>query len=353
MFGIKRDWRQSARKTFDKIKHAAPAFLVGGAAGAAVRLTGHFALAAFFTTTPSILLTIGAAMTVGAFAGGTSRLLTTALFDRDSRTDHYWKRNAFLRGAAVGAVGGGFGAGVMDWFITHGYGSALRAFLNDKLPGFFSSPAPSPPPPQIPQTFSPQPPPVLEIPELPQPTNEDFVSAKAAPSPDALPPNLSEQGSTSENTIPPMSSTPPSEQVLAVAGNHLSSIDQILTKDQLAMLPNRVRQFADSQDPEKLIWFCKEASFYLINGKNRSAETIQVGAQLIKYGLDVAKEFSIENNITRMLHADRSYTTAWGIGTAQSKDIAIDEAQLAGRAVNNYGGRLLALFKVAPAPAPT
>ncbi|MCL2469192.1 MAG: hypothetical protein FWF24_03045 [Alphaproteobacteria bacterium] len=324
---VQDEWRR-AKAICQWAKQNAPALIVGGLTGAGVRVAAQFALAAFVTTTPGVVAAIGSAMAIGAVAGGVSKLVTTSIWGGTKKEDKHWKRKAFLQGAAMGVIGAGIGAGVAQWLISNDYlgGWFSHSSAPSEAPAQAAAPLPEPeiaPPPVAPMVETPAPANVSDVPAAPSvaeaTTPAAAPSAVEAPAPAAL-------VETSPAVIP--------------QGN----VEDLLTKEQFAKLPVAVQKLASSSDPHEIARFCKEASFKLINGADRSPESLQVGAKLIERGLEVAKDAGLNNTVTKMLHADLAYLKAWGIGTDKNIDLALDHARQSGTAVHNYGQRLLRLF---------
>jgi len=403
---VKREWRR-AKAIFRWARQNAPALVVGGLTGAGVRIAAQFALAAFVTTSPGIAAAIGSAMAIGAVAGGVSKLVTTSIWGGAKKDDKHWKRKAFLQGAAMGAVGAGIGAGVAHWLISHDYlhgwfgnetpqSSEVHGTVappdhtvpspvdHGPVPSGGETPAQPVIPPHGPEVtpehvaptpdHAVTPPPSTDVPSHPAATapTDTPVAHAPAPSSDGAAHTAAPSAGT-EHTVPPSHSdappvkapeaptheptpaheppsaphqdapsAPPADTTPTVVPQ--GSLRDILTEEQFKKLPRGVRSLASSTNPREIALFCKEASFNLINGPNKSPGALQAGAKLIERGLEAAKAAGLDNTVTKMLHADLAYLKAWGIGTDKNVEVALVHARQAGNVMHNYGGRLLKLF---------
>jgi hypothetical protein len=358
-------------KVVNWAKENAPALLVGSASGATVRIGAHFALAAMATTIPGfavavaaapVAATIVSAVAVGALAGGTSKLIVTSVFGGEKKQQPNWRRKAFIQGAAYGAVGGAVGLGIADFFkadgLLHGlfHGHPVPA---GELPHVEPAATPEsvvPPhvePPHVEPAATPESvvPPHVEPPHVePAATPESVVPPHvepphvepAAPPESVVPPHVEpphvERAAPSESVVPPHVEPPHVELPV----HH--DVSKLMSDQMFKQLSPDIQGLAASEKPQDILHFCKEASFQIMNGHHRNAESLQAGAHLIEHALQVAEKAGLHTHAVQQLHADEAYIKAWGIGTDKNVPEALRHARFAGHAVHNYGGKLLKLF---------
>jgi len=287
-------------------------------------------------------VTIGSAVAIGAVAGGLSRVVVTKMRGGGKLQEKNWMRREFGRGMLAGALGGGLGAGAAHWLMSNDYLQGLFEknkidAVMEKLRGEGWPEKPATPPPIQKYPITPLTTPETTVPDAPAvpPHGPEVTPEHVAPTPDhgvTTPPSHEPPSAPHQDT--------PSAPPVVPQG----SLRDILTEEQFEKLPRGVRSLASSTNPREIALFCKEASFELINGSDRSPEALRSGARLIERGLEVAKASGLDNSVTKMLHADYAYLKAWGIGTDKNVGAAINNARQAGTVVHNYGGRLLSLF---------
>ena len=268
---------QIVNEALAKARNAAPdvaVAAVGAAANVAVKkglmsvIGAKFAMAAAATTLPHVLGAVAVAAAVGVVAGGLVGGITAVVREgmhRDGNINYRtrdgypsrdaWKKEAFIRGAKRGALFGALG-GAAGELIANAVNSS--GFIHNL---FSHSSAP--------------------------------VQATHVAS------GVTHQAAS--QTAETVAAAAPAPETLS------NGVKALLSETQMKGLPEAVQKLAESQKPEDVVKFCKEASFALINQSHQNADAVKAGYGLIKHGLDVAKESGLHNSVVRMLNRDSAY----------------------------------------------
>lgn len=386
-----------------------PTLVVGAGVGAGVRIAAQFAMAAFVTTTPGIVATIGSAMFVGALAGGVSKIVTTAFFDKEKTKEKNWKRKAFLKGAVLGGLAGGVGAGLVQYFADHFSVPIVQAEETSSIDVVDETVETVEVKPETPDVLTEGQDPVeVDVDEQNTVSAEEGSGAEIDKSPQEIAQSSESQSISegSEQTAPveesavleetekvqqeveesskPQVVAEPTQQEVQIVNNEASSdgvetqelhrsvlpqeevfqaIEQtepisqpviesaqlpknLLSEQQINSLPKWVQNLAESEKAEDQARFCKEVSCKLLNTGDVTKEAKETAAKLLEQGVGYVKQAGLTGTTAEQLHADYAYVKAWGIGMEKDVPTALEHARQSGDAVRNFGQRLMNIFKV-------
>ena len=241
-----------------KAKDAAPGMAVG-IATSTIAKTGlnaialKFGIAAAATTMPGFLVAAGTVAAISAVAGGLAGVATHLYQNRGQQKSGKAIRKAFLKGAAYGAIGGAIGSTISSALNADGF---VHTLFSHK--------------------------PSVHVPA---------VDAAASAPAHASAPAATTAAPAPTVPVPTLSQT----------------VQSLLSEEQMKALPKAVQKLAESQKPEDLVRFCKEASFNLINNTHNNPDALKAGAKLVERGLDIAKESHVHSVFTRMLNSDMKF----------------------------------------------
>jgi hypothetical protein len=284
--------------------------LFGAAAGSATRVTAQFVGAKVITlpviagavvNVAPIVTTIASAVLLGALAGGVSKAFVAWKFGHAKDFSGYWK--AFKQGAKYGAVGGAAGL----WFtnsllspdgLLHGWFAPFvdKVSQNIQVPGFMQGSVSS-------DTLSGG---------LPKPSGGV----------DYLPDTILPGEHIADTVLPP------------TYGAEQEAIKKLVSAEDLKQLPGWVRSLLDSNDPKKLLSFCKEVSYDKLNLHHHARNTLEQGAGLLKIGAQIAAKAHLQGtNLADKVFADLGYVNTFGVGTPKDPAAAM---QLMGEIKNQH-----------------
>ena len=254
--------------------------IAGTAAGAGTKMVvaavaTQFKMAALVATLPGmaaavaahpLIMTVAAAVIVGALAGGAANLARAAVTGRGKVREKRWALKAFGKGALIGAAGGGIFGAFGDQLVA-GFSHALHSDFVQNIVGHPANVNVPSPAPQIAASA---------------PTNLQVSTPVSAPL-----------------------------EAIVQAPTPLG-VKDMLSAEQMKVLSPKLRMLAQSDNAEDMLRFCKEASYQLINGGQRSAESVRLGAELVQRGLDVAKAANLHTATVDKLAADMAYLDGKG-----------------------------------------